>query len=518
MLAGILLALCITMPRLIYVGDAVSIQAASICWLSTGDMSVPASYAQGFGERGQYFFENSRNGKWYSKYGILNTFLYVPPLTVERLLSGQLPFYEQLSPQQYRLRCLLLNANNLLLAAALAAYLYRTACLFVSRAGQAVIFTVATLFCTFLWNYVRAQTGEVFQVTFFTAAFYHLVQVHRRSPSTLGDRGVRTHALLVVLFTGLLVLTKVIFLLLVPLLACALLRAGYPWPKNQSWRRAVVGVVREHWRSFGAVVLLPWAGFCGILLLDQWHRFGSPLETGYGQWEPLAKVVTWDLREGIMGFLFDPRKSIFLHVPLVIFAAFMAVSFARRFRFEAAVAGTTLAVFLIANSCLTIWRGDWSYGPRYLVFVLPVCSLPALSLARSWRRLAGCRAIIAGIAAVVLLWSASRQLFVNSVEWFTPFRAQAVLSRLEDPHVRSYFARPYWSVNRDLLALQSGKGPFPPLESVRSRLTPKGYAALRDELKGLPVGNWFWLSAKAPVAANNSGRLLGPDREQGAKP
>ena len=58
LLIAIAAFLLLTMPRFIYIGDPVTIRMTTIRLLTSGEISVPAEIAGGFGERGQFFFEN----------------------------------------------------------------------------------------------------------------------------------------------------------------------------------------------------------------------------------------------------------------------------------------------------------------------------------------------------------------------------------------------------------------------------------------------------------------------------
>ena len=81
--------------------------------------------------------------------------------------------------------------------------------------------------------------------------------------------------------------------------------------------------------------------------------------------------------ERLYDYLVAPGFSLFLHFPLLVLAVFFARRFYRRYPVEAVLgavcAASLLGVFLVFESV-----GEWCYGPRYLLSVLPILALPAL--------------------------------------------------------------------------------------------------------------------------------------------
>jgi hypothetical protein len=499
LLLVVLGVLMVTMPGFIYVGDAVSVRATSIAWLNTRSTAVLASYAANSGSRGQYFFEHPRTQQWTTKYGIANIFLYVPPLALEKWISGQLPVYEELDPRQYRLRCLVLGLYHTGMAVLLAAYLFRLTLLFGPRPITSMLFVLTAFFTTFLWNYLRAHTLEVFQVLFFTAMFYHLVRVHRMSPHRLSDKWVWPHVLMVVLFTSFLFLCKTLYVLLVPivLVALALARPRRAAAKRHAWLPELIS--QDRGISFLSLAVIPLSLAVSFLLWTNWQRFGSVLETGYGQWEPMSEHFSLDVREALYGFSFDPRKSVFLHFPPAIFAILLFPLFLRRYPWEAAVGGLILLVFTLTISCFSYWRGDWSYGPRYLLFALPVASLPVLLCFEAPAGMKWLRPVFVVAMIPVMAWSAKCQFVVNSLEWFTPFRVESTLDELGADGVEGLRRHTYWTINEQLIALARADASTPLPTFMKIKLPLEPYAEPRRRLTDLLVINFLWWDLMRPV-------------------
>ncbi len=103
-----------------------------------------------------------------------------------------------------------------------------------------------------------------------------------------------------------------------------------------------------------------------------WSHFGDPLETGHHPGFGLA---------GFVGLLFAPSGSLLLYSPVAI-AALALVRFARENALARLVGGIIVAMMLFYMSTED-WLGTRSYGPRYLVPLLPLMTAP---LAIWWSR------------------------------------------------------------------------------------------------------------------------------------
>jgi hypothetical protein len=493
LLVCVTIALVLTMPNCVYVGDAVAMRAGTVNLISTGEISVPHEYATRFGSRGQYFYENPSSGLWFSKYGMLNSLLYVPPLLAEWCASGQLQFFNPADGTAVGRRCFALNVYNVFISLCITLYLFITAKLYVRRAWQAALFVLAVLFGTFLWNYLRAQTVEIFQVLFFTAIYYHLVRYVRNGCGETNTGRRYVHLATVYTFLCLLCWSKLIFVLVVPFVALFVTLADFDRSKFNHLREFVVHAAREKKRALGATVLLPIGAICLIIGSANWYCFGSPVATGYEQWAWDGRFFTLDITDGALGFWIDPQKSIPLYFPLMAFAMLGLRGFWREHRFEYGFALSVFVVLYVANSAFSDWRGGWCFGPRYLLFALPVLSLPLLSLISSpcgkmyWRRVAMTGAVL------VSLWFASKQLVVHSVEFFVPIRAERSFAHIDNPRVQDYFSKPFWIINRDLINWNSGKGSFPPLELISDRVSKSEYEGMAARMRRLTVNNLFWL-------------------------
>jgi 4-amino-4-deoxy-L-arabinose transferase-like glycosyltransferase len=136
-------------------------------------------------------------------------------------------------------------------------------------------------------------------------------------------------------------------------------------------------------------ILSPLAlALAGLGLYDQ-VRFGSPLETGYSGGDVFAVRDTHPVRslsslaEGLYGLLLSPGKGLLFYAPPVLLAPFGTVALWARRRAETATLLVMIADCAVAHANLLIrWLGGWSWGPRFLVPVLPFAVLLLAPLLR----------------------------------------------------------------------------------------------------------------------------------------
>lgn len=482
--------LVLTMPEFIYTGDPMAIRASTIRWLETGRLDVPGEYAESFGDKGQYFFENPRTGKWYPKFGILNTFLYAPPLFLERLTAGPLGFDDGLDSVLWQRRCWWLNVYNITLSLILAVYLYRTARHVAAPPGVAMTYVLLVFFGTFLWTYLRAQTTELFQVLFFSAAQFHVVRLCPKPGQAGTDTRVSFHIAMAATFVGLLMLVKIAYVVLLPPALFVVCAAGYHaahWHGGRPGHRLVLYAV------------LPLLTASVLLLAGNWYRFGSPWATGYGQWTAERALFTSQPAEGLVGFIIDPQKSVFLYFPVLLLAVFGMRSFWRQWPLPFAFACLSFLFMYLLCSWFVNWRGDWCLGPRYLLFVLPALGLPLTVLFRPEARCPGFVRLFSGGILVASLLTVNSPMSIHGESFFSAFEAQIRFPKSVREEIRPYFRRPLWDIHRQLRRWRMGVSAFPPLEQVRGWLTVADQQQIEDSLRKIPWGNYYWLHRrKAP--------------------
>ena len=228
-----------------------------------------------------------------------------------------------------------------------------------------------------------------------------------------------------------------------------------------------------------------------IVLATNWYRFGSPFTSGYGQWEAEKHFLSGNVARGLMGFMVDPRKSVFLYFPPLLFALFAFRSFLRRYAYDGTFIVFVAVGYLLLNSQFINWGGDWCFGPRYLLFMLPILSLPMLKFFDRSDHETFAAGNVARICVLLgCYWLFLMQIHVHRIEFFAPFRAHAELSGFDDQKVKAYFKKPHWIISRDLYAFAHGRGQFEPLEQIRDLIISHAvYERLAATLRGFAQGN-----------------------------
>jgi hypothetical protein len=89
---------------------------------------------------------------------------------------------------------------------------------------------------------------------------------------------------------------------------------------------------------------------------------------------------------GLYGLLCSPAASLFVYCPLALGGVAALVWLAREDRRTAALLGGTVTLVVLFYAQLGNWIGGRSYGPRYLVPLVPLLLLPL-----AWRFLPGRR-------------------------------------------------------------------------------------------------------------------------------
>lgn len=108
------------------------------------------------------------------------------------------------------------------------------------------------------------------------------------------------------------------------------------------------------------------------------HRWGDPLATGYVQTGYRYLDLQW---EGLIGLLLSPGRGFFWYSPVLLLAAI----FFRRLKPRHTHLFTASLIFCASYvaflSFVTVWSGDWTWGPRHLLPIAPIIALglfPAL--------------------------------------------------------------------------------------------------------------------------------------------
>jgi hypothetical protein len=475
----------IWMPAEFLAGDPHTWREEARSMLLVGGLNVPRDTALELGDRGQYFVQNERNGLYYSKFGIVNSLLALPPMWLERVLGGNIERYG------YKPSLLLTNLWNIVFSVGLAALLYALSARYSTRIGARLLFVTGVLYGTSLWFYERAQSSEIYQTLLFAALFIALVgflqPLRQRGPRDLDARAWRCLALAWACVT-LLVFTRLVNGLLLPLIV---LLALWCAKEGRSWRELRGGL-----GGLGAALLVPPVLIVAALGVLNYLKFGAPWLTGYHQWNPDIHLPHGRLTDGLWGFLFAPRYSVFLYFPLLAFALVGLRRFAERHRTDAVVILSIFGVYLLFLSKLPSWAGEWTYGPRYLLPMLPLLSLPFLSFADDvLDRIGTWRARAWGAAALATLaYSGYLQVQVNLLPFYAYYNARVALSATRSLETMDYFLNRHTAlIAQDLVRHRHNLDGLPFFDEMKRVAPPEFVQEYRRNFGALlERGNLYW--------------------------
>jgi hypothetical protein len=221
--------------------------------------------------------------------------------------------------------------------------------------AAASLATAALAFSTILFVYGRVVWADILQAAAFWGFFSELVLAAQKPD--------RRAAVKVGIWAGVLLNTKYTFVLALP--------------------GAVLFLGREAWprlRARGVAMLLAWTAaaflpFAMFILWSNHHRWGDMWFSGYGG-VPFQEAIFW----GLYSLLFSIGKGLFLYDP-VLALAFHGNRLPSRFWLAVAmVCGPVVLLYAKASD----WAGDWSWGPRYIIFLVPVLMVPVAVRLGTW--------------------------------------------------------------------------------------------------------------------------------------
>lgn len=410
----------------------------------------------------------SKHGLRPTSYGPGQPFLAVPWYWVGRAvgtLGGS-------ASAVYLSRFVVLTFNGFVTAAT-AALLFRLALAFGYRARVGVALAVCFGMATFALIQARTFFAEPLTALLVLLAFFLMRQAtsattERRRALLLAGSGFVLASVFWV---------KIHAALFVPVLGVYLTVVAFPTFRDaRAWRRWRTLFGRGAWWIGGFV--LPTAG---LLLYDRW-LYGSPFTTGYGD---NPNLFTTPLKTGLYGLLYSSGKGIIWYAPPLLFALIGFIPFIRRFPRDGVTVLSAAAINVVFYARLQYWHGDGSWGPRYLLIVLPWLLLPALPVldrlllpgwgyAKTAARAAAVVVLLIGISVQFLAIAVSFDVPIltstsEQARFFTPSQSPIALSaRTTRSRFASWWKEQHPAANTFLLA----QG-FAPAEGERAAHFPR---------------------------------------------
>jgi hypothetical protein len=313
--------------------------------------------AEAIAERGTVALPNGipHAGKYYGMHPLLPSLVHVPGAWLHHKIATTWP------SARMRSKAFTSHLGSAAVGALAVVLFVELGLLLGASIGVAAFGGLVLAAGTMVAIYARVAWSEIVQVAAFLGFFRALLRV--------SGTPTRTLAIALGLWAGALVNSKVV---LVTCLPGAALFAG----------------VRV-WRQYGPATLARTAGWValgglpGVLMLVGYNlvRFGSPLNTGYGVGGDGGRAFGESLFFGLHGLFFSLGKSVFLYNPPLIAAAAALPFVIRdpRLGRDWLWAGLLTAIPpVLVHARLVFWSGDWAWGPRYILFLVPLMLLPGV--------------------------------------------------------------------------------------------------------------------------------------------
>jgi len=279
----------------------------------------------------------------------------IPLFVVGKILAYALPFDAGMKLLFVKA---IVSTMNALFGAALAVVFFRLCRKFSFSVRTAFFLTVTLCFGTFLFPYLKTISRDVQLAAFLCASFYCLYSYKQEEKNTVQkkQRWIQNAGI----FAGLGFLTKMTFLLNISFLALYLILISRSEKETFAWMKNLLRF------------LLPIAGAFSVFFLYNYLRFGNILETGYSG----GTTFPTPLYYGLYGLLFSTGKGIVVFAPITVLLLWATKNFFKNFRAEAIIIFSLLAANFFLYAKYVAWAGDGSWGPRYLVSILPFVLLP----------------------------------------------------------------------------------------------------------------------------------------------
>jgi hypothetical protein len=153
-----------------------------------------------------------------------------------------------------------------------------------------------------------------------------------------------------------------------------------------------------------------------VIFLYNYWRWGGMTEHGY---DLGGSVFRANILHGLWALFLSPNKSVLLYSPPLLLGLAALPRFAKRHPQVAVAALLTAGPVIVAYARFIHWFGDWAWGPRYLVFALPIILIPwalvgeeMMSAATRWGAL-----VKRGVVMFVVGWGVFVQLMGNAFCW-----------------------------------------------------------------------------------------------------
>jgi hypothetical protein len=336
-----------------------------------------------------------RPGRHYSRYGVGQALAAVPFYVAGRVLALVRPGIERRHaeseaygrPRSEYFAHLAVGWRNPLLAALTGMLVVLTARRLGVRRRFAWWCGLAYGLCTFAWPQARSTLSDV-QATFLLFLAFHLLVKARECFARLGPppTAVLAGAGLALGGAALTRVAVVPGVIVLTLVAWRMLAFGHKL-LERAWGPEEVSP-KHRFPTQALDFALPLLACLAVLLGVNYVRFGSILRTGYEASIDLPSFFANAPQLGLAGILISPGRGLLWMAPGLLLLP-LAVRHALRSGerlWTWTLAGLALVV-LVPISFMRGWHGAWTFGPRYVLPLLPFAWLGfGLALEAGWKR------------------------------------------------------------------------------------------------------------------------------------
>lgn len=291
------------------------------------------------------------DGRFYSMYDLGQPVLAIPFYLLGRALAAVLPDSDPQAAPRFWVSVLPQVSTALA-----GVVLYHMSLALFHRRKLAIVLALVWATGTLAWPYAKFFFSEALITLFLLLSCWMLMQ-HKAHPAPWK-----------VFLAGLVFGVAVSIRINVIIYAVAFL--VYFWLEWISRpRRAgqpVARLIRDCGIFFSGVV-----PFVGLFLGHNYARFHDIWHTGYA-----GETFSTPLYVGLYGLLFSPGRSLFLYSPLTLLGLVALRRFHKEFPALAGLIMTAFVTALLFFSAWWAWYGGWSWGPRFLVPLIPLLLLP----------------------------------------------------------------------------------------------------------------------------------------------
>lgn len=316
-----------------------------------------------------------KDGKFYFGSGIAQPVLGIPLYLAGKFVATILDFSEPLRTLSIRS---IVSLFNQIVAGLIAIVMFAFAVKLGYSRRVALFLVVGLLFTTNLFPYLKSFMREPQILLYLLAAVYFLYVFKIDGKSRF------------VLYAGVLCalgfITRISFAICVPILLSYLVVVivRQRLPDRERMRHAIHILL---------LFLVPVGLSIAINFLYNYVQFGDIFMSGYSGKGGFSTPIL----VGVYGLLFSSGKSIFLYAPLSLLVFASIRHFVKRNRMEFFLFAALFLAHLAFFGKFVAWAGDGSWGPRYLLAVVPFLFLmlgPLLESSVPARKVAAALAVV----------------------------------------------------------------------------------------------------------------------------